>query len=307
MPKNEQTLAEGGVPQSIVEAIARQGAQRASLLEHPEALEAALRKRRRDSPQTRMRMDHGARTNVNMAAVDKQVWDYLQQCAGKDGHCFRPTAALRPQSSPEITPQGVPNLSPPSLPTPIVFTHDINDIYQHTYIDDRGNDDNWWLGAAAGFLGSFPLGLVGLTIAQGGWDTRPFVYYFDGNTAPDDGFYLVSTLVVAWGKYFLKADDQWWDSREVDLKIEGYLNGMIKPVHSEIFSKNAGHIDELGDFAEFQSYEGICELHKGFPLPFQMWVNVSALANGTDTEAVLDMSPGVGALACLGCSLQKIS
>lgn len=294
--------SKASVPAGILESIRRgkallpEGAQKA----RAKMLERATRQLQRQAGERealRARMNAAADrySPVNIRAVDEVAWAYLTDISGKEAQALRPTSGLNILSNPAGTSSEV-----------IGFANKVEDIYQHSYVGLAGHDE-LTAGALLGFLVPFGGPIVGPIVATTGSALPGYhSFSFYDHVAPDDGTYLVTAVVVAWGKYSVLAADGPGDHKHAQVKIAATTLGVQNPRDIVLLDREGMNIDERDrDFSELVSFSGYCPLKAGQRIPFQVFISVTASATGSDTQGIVNTLPGVGALACLGCTLEK--
>jgi hypothetical protein len=127
------------------------------------------------------------------------------------------------------------------------------------------------------------------------------------NKSPGDGVYLVTAEILVWGKYRLYSDDTWDTSREAHVKISTSCSG-LQPNYSgakTLLYDGSDNIDlYFRDFAYMQEISGIREMKAGDPVNIVPQVYLECVTKGA-AIAELDLSQGVGAVACAGLGLVK--
>jgi hypothetical protein len=224
----------------------------------------------------------------------------LRELGGPDATVFRPSGVLTTQSG--DTP-GVP------FGVTIAFPRNVEDVYQYFHLLQEGDDDNLRDASLWGFF--FPLFNVNaalLSIRGENGTAEAAVFDFSENKSPDDGVFLVTAEIVVSGKYRLYSDDTAITSREARVNISTSCSG-LSPNYSGAKTLLADGDDNIDvyyrDFSYVQEMSGIRQMKAGEPLYVKAQVSLSCVTKGA-AIAELDLSKGVGGVACAGLTLEKV-
>lgn len=289
--------SDAGVPGKIARFLEKRPTQLPdSLLRRAKAASGA-HGRTKASRQTALDDLRRTASKFDAAAVDAAVWANLNASKGRDTLVVRPTARVHPLSGQLDT-----------ASSPINLIKDPKDIVQHGFFSRDGDDDDFLLGGGLaslvpfGFVGGFTVGL-GTVV-----DSTSFSWYFSDSAVPQDGVYIVRAVVEAWGRYWVKADDQAWDSKEAGVKMTTNMLGCTPLTFPHVLlDRSDDNIDEVQDFVDITELSGTCYLRAGQGLPIVVGVGVEWFAKGDDSHAVINLQESVGGVACLGCTAQWVA
>lgn len=290
--------AEGPVPQSILNAIDSDREQRKEYLRERDAIARrsaeALKSVERvtkawaDSDAAKRLKDP---SNISYSSIDRVVWAYLKESAGKDGLVIRPSA------------------DPVAPPTPPVqLGSPDGGQYQYDFIAAEGTGDLLRDSLLIGFFAPWIFKNVGWSeLTKAATVSRQFKFGFSTNLAPSDGLYEVRAAVVAAGKTGLYADP----ANEQNSASVGIRAGVANAnedvfVTENLLIKSGTKVNDISDFANMAIVSRIVELQGGQPLGFTVGISAWASALGAHSNAVINMYQGVGYVGCIGATIERI-
>jgi hypothetical protein len=290
-----------GVPVAILEQLAK---RKEALENRAKDVKALLKswepvlERRRRLAENLSSVDRPTKSEVSLRRIDELATARLKDLSGRDDRIFRPTGVFRPYGG------SFPDFS--SLGKPIAIPTKPEEIYQHMHVHvESFGDDNITAGSLFGFLLPFFGPVIGpLQVGQGYADSSYAAFDFSDNVCPEDGTFLLTAEIVAWGRYTLYSDDTGLTSREAGAAIRGAWYGGTKT--TTLLSVSGSDIDEYSkDFGGIGELVDIKEMKAGDPLFATAGIEAVVSRQGA-AIADLDMSKGVGGVACLGLTIEKV-